>query len=128
MSEISDIIERKILRVLEEAGDEGVVQRELWDIIGVDSRSGARIVARLEKMGLVERERIMYKGKATYILRVPKRVKEGVRIPAELREVPCFSCQYLDICGEGGSVNPERCIKLLRWLEKKAEEMYNGEG
>jgi len=122
LSERTSNIERKILRALEKAGEKGVIQRELWGMLGVDSRSGARIVARLERMGLVKRKRIMYKGKATYLLKIHEEAKIEMKILEEIKEIPCFTCQYLDICGEGGSVTPEKCMKLLQWLEKAVEQ------
>ncbi|RLE63869.1 MAG: transcription factor TFIIIC, partial [Thermoprotei archaeon] len=43
---LSDL-EKRIIEILETAGDEGLLQRELWNILGIDSRSGMRVVARL---------------------------------------------------------------------------------
>ena len=113
-------IERQILQLLEKVGEEGIIQKELWEKIGIDSRSGSRIVSRLEKRGLIEREKTVYKGKSTYILRLSKNLRHEITIPDFLKEIPCFTCPYLNVCGEGGSVTPEKCNKLLRWLEIKS--------
>jgi len=71
---LSDL-EKRIIEVLESVGEEGVIQRELWNLLGVDSRSGMRVVARLERRGLLTRKRIYHKGKATYLLKELYRIR-----------------------------------------------------
>lgn len=121
-----DEVERKIITLIEKAGDKGLIQRELWSILGLDSRSGARIISRLEKRGIVERERTIYKGKLTYLVKVAKRYREKKYVSPLLKEIPCFSCENLFRCGEGGEHDPAKCEKLSRWLEERA--LGNKEG
>ena len=112
---LSDL-EKRIIEVLESVGEEGLIQRELWNLLGVDSRSGMRVVARLERRGLLTRKRIYHKGKATYLLRLSKKAGKEIEIPRILTAIPCFSCPYLDRCDEGGSPDPRNCIELDKWL------------
>lgn len=112
---LSDL-EKRIIEILETAGDEGLLQRELWNILGIDSRSGMRVVARLERRGFLTRKRVYHKGKATYLLRLSKKAGEEIEIPQILTVLPCFSCPYIDRCDEGGSPDPRNCIELDKWL------------
>lgn len=117
-----DEVERKIINIVEKAGEKGLIQRELWNMLGLDSRSGARIISRLEKRGIVERERTVYKGKLTYLVRVAKKYRERRYISPLLKDIPCFSCENLFRCGEGGEHDPAKCEKLSRWLQEKTSD------
>ncbi|MEM4435064.1 MAG: hypothetical protein QXP10_03200, partial [Sulfolobales archaeon] len=63
--------EERVLEIIRESTKKsgGIVQSELWRILGIDSREGSKLIARLMRKGLLMREAITYKGKKTYILR-----------------------------------------------------------
>ncbi|RLE96084.1 MAG: transcription factor TFIIIC [Thermoprotei archaeon] len=114
--EISDIIERKILEIIKKAGKEGILQREIWHKIDLDSRRGHKILRRLEAQGYIVREPVIHKGRKTYIVRPAARLFIKFRLPPELDDVPCFYCEFLPQCYEGYR-NPLECEKLKNWLE-----------
>ncbi|RLE57706.1 MAG: hypothetical protein DRJ40_00370 [Thermoprotei archaeon] len=129
-------IEERLLREIAKAGKEGVIQMELWRKLGIDSREGSKILARLEKKGFIKREPIKVNGRRTYRVYVVKGLElvtekaptiEVVQLPTELEfllEVPCFTCPQLHVCGSLRGVNPENCPKLTAWLLSKVREGY----
>ncbi len=136
-------IELKILMLLYKSGGQ-YVQRNLWKAIGVDGKSGLPHLQRLEKRGLVKRERIGDSKRAQYLVKLTpegKKVieqylhatgavaKPEVPLPdyslkeSELSEVekiiaslPCFFCPYLGVCAKVKYLDPAKCEFLSRWL------------
>lgn len=121
------IIERRILEAVKDAGEKGVLQRELWKILGIDSRNGARIVRRLEQQGYLTREAVMYKGRKTYIVRITKKVLTPIVVDPVLKSIPCFTCEYLEKCGEGAEINPIKCEKINKWLSEYVQRKKRGD-
>ncbi len=115
-----EMMERKVYEVIREAGDAGIMQRDLWRRTGLDSRLGMRILRRLERQGLVSREEIVYKGRRSYLIRVKAPAEREVYLPEYLDRIPCFFCPSLRRCAYG-----ERdilsCPLLNRWLNEDEE-------
>ena len=63
--DLSDV-EREGLQLIRETG--GIHQSDFWKELDVDSRKGSRIIDKLEKRGLVEREEAVYDGHNTYLV------------------------------------------------------------
>jgi len=93
-------MEKKALKLIIEAGDEGLLQQDLWKLLGIDSRDGSRIALRLAKKRLIYRELVSIKGRKTYRLtalvdKIPeeeeeeekKEEKEAVEEEKELKYV-----------------------------------------
>ena len=116
LNSVPEILERKLLKVLREAGEEGILQRELWEKLDIDSRKGVRLVRRLERRGLLTRISTTYKGRRAYIVKISERALEKTVLPRSLEDIPCFSCTLLKECGEKISTNPINCPKLNKWL------------
>ncbi len=114
-----EIIERKIIDLVRKAGEKGVIQRELWKELGIDSRRGIRIIRRLEQQGIIKREELYYRGRKTYILKPAIMMKAKVVLKPILDEIPCFYCPFLLKCGSG-EINPIQCEKLNEWLRYMA--------
>lgn len=98
---------------------EGVIQSELWHALGIDSREGSKIVARLIRRGLLIREAVIHKGKKTYKLYYSDSIRTPVSISVNLNpaiEVPCFSCRQINRCGIGGYYDPTKCPLLTRYI------------
>jgi DNA-binding transcriptional MocR family regulator len=111
-------LESKVFRAIMYAGDKGVLQRNLWMELNIGSKKGSRIVARLEKRGLVRREKELYAGRWTYRL-------FATRKPVTLEPIvdcPCTYCTDLDRCGTVSEAMPETCEKLTQWLLKAKEK------
>lgn len=58
--------EREGLELIRESG--GIHQSEFWKELGVDSRKGSRIIEKLAREGLVDREETVYDGHNTYLV------------------------------------------------------------
>jgi DNA-binding Lrp family transcriptional regulator len=59
--------EREGLALVREAG--AIHQSEFWKELDVSSRKGSRIASSLEEAGLIEREKAVYQGNTTYLLK-----------------------------------------------------------
>lgn len=60
------------------AKKEGLLQSDLWKLLGIESSRCSRIVSKLERSGLIRRDSISARGYRTFLLRVtvPRR-KDG---------------------------------------------------
>jgi len=114
--EIADVIERRILDVVRKAGEKGILQREIWAKLSIDSRKGHRILKHLEAQGYIERIPVTYRGRRTYIVKPTSKLFAVVRIPPVLEEIPCFYCEHLPHCSSGYR-DPLSCEKFIAWLK-----------
>ncbi|QOJ78263.1 hypothetical protein IG193_05695 [Infirmifilum lucidum] len=110
-----ELLERKVLEAVKESGEAGILQKELWKRLSLDSRRGLRIIRKLEEQGLILREQVILHGRKTYIVRPALKLKKEVIIPDFLDEVPCFYCPSLAKCASG-EVDFHNCPTLKRWL------------
>ncbi|MEM4311513.1 MAG: transcriptional regulator [Nitrososphaerales archaeon] len=104
--------EKKILdltsemyKAILERGETGILQSELWKKVGLTSRDGSRIAIRLEKRGMIKREKILDHGRWTYRL-IP------LRYPVQfgpIEKLPCLNCPYDVQCTSDGTINPMNC-------------------
>ncbi len=143
-------IEIKILTLLYKSGGQ-YIQRNLWRAIGVDGKTGLPHLQRLEKRGLVVRERIGDTKRAQYLVKLTpegKKVieqylraagaiaKPEVPLPdytlrdSELSDVerivarlPCFFCPYLGVCAKVKYLDPARCEFLSKWLAEQSKSI-----
>jgi len=114
------LMEKRAIEIIKKAGDNGVLQSDLWKILGTDSREGSRIAIRLEKKGIINREPTIHEGKKTYILRIIKRPPKKISI-VTVKGCPCFTCPDLTRCGVGQPINPISCEKLTKWLIEQTQ-------
>jgi len=124
-------LEKAALDLIKNSGSNGILQSELWRRLGLDSREGSRLVLRLAKKGLIRREQVVVNGRRTYRLRYTRPPSMELRILVDLSDVmdiPCFTCPYLDQCGPGNFNDPRTCPILHSWLERKARELFGGDG
>jgi len=61
-------LERMALSLVLEAGEEGILQSDMWKSLGVTSREGSRLAIKFEEKGAVERRKVLHKGRWTYKL------------------------------------------------------------
>lgn len=116
----AELLERKILKIIENSGEKGMIQREIWKLINLDSRKGIKIIKRLEQQGYLVREPIQHKGRKTYILRPGPRIFRKIILPSWLDNIPCFYCPELYRCSSEQAITS--CLKIEKFLEK--EEKY----
>ncbi len=137
--------EKRALKLIIEAGEEGLLQQDLWKMLGIDSRDGSRIALRLAKKKLIYRELVTIKGRKTYRLtalvdkvpeeeeekeekrevkyvkRPPRPVRLNLKVSMKLVSmVPCATCPNLDRCAKGQFYDPTKCKSLNQWLQKLA--------
>ncbi len=108
-------IEKEALKTILEAGEEGILQSELWKKLGVSSREGSRIARKFEEKGKISRERVLSNGRYTYRLVFKK-------VPVTLdsvKDVPCLVCEEIDKCFPGGTFDPTTCLKLTNWIDPR---------
>jgi len=109
-------IYQRALKLIIDAGEEGILQSELWRRLGATSREGSRIAIRLERRGLITRKRELHNGRWTY--RLFARVKKISIV--SIIGCPCFACPDNFRCSPGGVIDPVRCERLTRWVLRTA--------
>ena len=113
-----------------EAGSEGIPQIELWKRLGVCSSYGSKLAVRFESRGLIEREKVFYKGRWTYRLLLRRKEisrRKGISLKS-IAGCPCFLCEDMRRCSESGSISPLSCEKLTNWILLRAKKDGNLEG
>ena len=60
--------EKKSFEIISAAGNNGILQSDLWRRLDINSREGSRIATNLENKGLIRRSRELYEGRWTYRL------------------------------------------------------------
>ncbi len=106
-----------------ERGKDGIYQSELWRALGLTSRDGSRLAIRLEKRGLIKREKVLDKGRWTYKL-------TPLKLPIQMESIercPCITCEYEAKCAPNGSVTPFTCDSLINWVIQEYEEVMKNE-
>lgn len=99
-------------------GADGILQCDLWRELDASSREGSRIALKLERKGLINRERALSKGRWTYRLFSKRR---PMTIDSIL-DIPCVTCRDILKCGVESPVSPNTCENLTHWLLGLAEE------
>ncbi len=105
-------LEEEAIKLLLKHQEKGLLQSELWHKLGVTSREGSRIAIRLEKKGMVKRVKEFAKDRWTRRL-VP--LIRRVTIDP-IKDAPCLSCPYNQLCGKEGVRNPRSCPLLEKWV------------
>ncbi len=102
----------KVFKLIVEQGKEGILQSRLWKELNLTSRDGSRIAMRLEKRGLVRRQRVLENGRWTFRL-------IALRLPLDttsIEDAPCLTCNLESMCTEDGSVSPNTCRLIENWV------------
>lgn len=114
-------IDKKAFEIISSYSQKGgIIQSELWKIIGVDSKEGSKIVLRLLRRGMITRKEINYNGRKTYILTIASHAESrDINIDIEdVIHIPCFTCEYLYIeCGDSAKLNPTNCVKMSNYIK-----------
>ncbi len=107
-----DNMEHRALQFIVNTGTQGVLQSELWRKLDASSREGSRIAIKLEKKGLIRRERELFNGRWTYRL-YPKRRPASIN---SILNCPCLMCPDDSRCQAWGAISPNECEKLTEWI------------
>lgn len=116
---LSDL-EKKALDIIRNSR-EGVLQSDLWKMLGLDSREGSRLVLRLAKKGLIRREQVSINGRRTYKLTAVEVLEEQITIKiniSSILDIPCATCPFIAECTRRNFHDPATCPFLDSWLER----------
>jgi len=111
-------MEKKALKIIMDAGEEGVFQSELWRLLNVSSREGSRLSKKFEEKGKIIREKVLHNGRWTYKLYYR-------RAPVTLESIegcPCLICPDIDKCFGGGNFDPNTCLQLTAWIDSEIKQ------
>lgn len=111
----------KVYKLVVEHGNDGVLQSILWKELTLTSRDGSRLAIRLERRGMIRREKVLDGGRWTYKL-TPLRMP--VRIHS-IEQAPCIKCPYESKCALTGVVSPLSCPWIHEWVTKEFNELAN---
>ncbi len=104
-------IEDKILKLIK-SKKSGILQNELWKTAKIDSSKCSRIVAKLEKEGLITREQDSSKGMKTFLIKAIEKKEEKEKdfklLQTKDMFSPCTGCSMECV--------PEQCIRLSEWV------------
>ena len=97
-----DRITNKVCEIVSAYEDKGMLQSDLWKKLKLSNRDGSRLALRLERRGLISREKILQKDRWTY-----KLIIEQTPISLEsLQNSPCLTCPVEQKC-DVSNVSPE---------------------
>ena len=117
-------LEYKALHLIANTGNQGVLQSEMWRGLEGSSREGSRISIKLEKKGLILRERELFGGRWTYRLYLKRQ-------PASINSIidcPCLMCPDDPRCGVWSTLSPNQCEKLTEWTLTLVQREMNPSG
>jgi len=105
----------KVCEVLATYTDNGMLQSELWKKLKLSTRDGSRLSLRLERRGMITREKILQSGRWTY-----KLIIEQMPISLEsIQNAPCLVCpveQKCDIDNVYPEPSPRHCELIKEWV------------
>ena len=116
-------LDHEALQLIIEAGEEGILQSEMWKKLNATSREGSRLALKFEEKGLVERRKVLHGGRWTYKLFSQTKM---VTIDS-ISDCPCITCEGLDKCFPGGQVTPIHCQLLTLWMDPDLAESISKE-
>ena len=93
-------------------GNNGIHQSDLWKKLKLTSRDGSRLALKLERMGLITREKILLKGRWTYKLII---IKSPIGTDS-LEGAPCLVCPVESKCSLDGEISPKTCQFIEDWV------------
>ncbi len=108
-----------VYKIVVDHGSDGVLQSVVWKDLKLSSRDGSRLVIRLERRGMIRREKVLEEGRWTYKLtplRMPVQIKS-------IEAVPCITCPYEAKCSLTGVVSPLSCPWISEWVTKEYREI-----
>lgn len=91
--------------------DDGIIQSELWKKFKLTSRDGSRLALKLERMGIIIREKILENKRWTYVLKIKKTPVSTESI----ENAPCLVCPVEQKCSIDGEVSPRTCQWIEEW-------------
>ena len=101
----------RVYKLVVNHGKEGVLQSVLWKELNLTSRDGSRLAIRLERRGMIKRDKTLDGGRWTYKL-------SPVRMPVQIGSIehcPCITCPVESRCTPDGGISPHTCPLIIGW-------------
>ena len=105
-------ITNKVCEILAERESSGMFQSELWKKLKLSSRDGSRLALKLERMGLIYREKLLENGRWTYKL-ILKKTPISTQ---SIENAPCLVCPVEQKCSLEGEISPITCQFIEDWV------------
>jgi hypothetical protein len=102
----------KVCDVVAKYETNGMLQSELWKKLKLTSRDGSRLALKLERLGIISREKILEKGRWTYKLIIKKTPVSTESI----EDAPCLTCPVEQKCSLEGEISPRTCQLIEDWV------------
>ena len=102
----------RVCEIIAEHESDGILQSQLWKKFKLSSRDGSRLALKLERMGMITREKILEKERWTYKLIIKK-------TPISTKSIegaPCLTCPVEAKCSLDGEVSPKTCQWIEDWV------------
>ena len=107
-----DRLSNKVCEIVAGYETKGMFQSELWKKLKLSSRDGSRLALKLERMGMISREKILENGRWTYKL-IIKRTPVST---SSLEGAPCLTCPVEAQCSIDGEISPKTCQFIDDWV------------
>jgi len=102
----------KVCDIVAKYETDGMLQSELWKKLKLTSRDGSRLALKLERLGIISREKILEKGRWTYKLIIKKTPVSTESIEG----APCLTCPVEKKCSLEGEISPRTCQLIEDWV------------
>ena len=102
----------KVCEIVATYETDGLLQSELWKKLKLTSRDGSRLALKLERMGIISREKILEKGRWTYKLIIKKTPVSTKSI----EDAPCLTCPVEQKCSLESEISPRTCQLIEDWV------------
>jgi len=102
----------KVCDIVVKYQTDGMLQSELWKKLKLTSRDGSRLALKLERLGIISREKILEKGRWTYKLIIKKTPVSTESI----ENAPCLTCPVEQKCSLEGEISPRSCQLIEDWV------------
>ena len=102
----------RVCEIIADYESVGILQSQLWKKFKLSSRDGSRLALKLERMGMITREKILEKERWTYKLIIKK-------IPVSTKSIegaPCLTCPVQSKCSIDGEISPKTCQWIEDWV------------
>ena len=102
----------RVCEIIANYENDGILQSNLWKKLKLSSRDGSRLALKLERMGMITREKILEKERWTYKLIIKK-------IPISTKSIenaPCLTCEVQSKCSLDGEISPRTCQWIEDWV------------
>ena len=100
-----------------ESGEKGIPQSDMWKRLESNSQTGSIIALKLERMGIIKRNREFNDGRWTYRLIY---TQKPVTVESII-DCPCMACNDINRCTPGLLVSPLHCARLTYWLDTNTD-------